>query len=71
MTSIGDKNIYSKPEQLNDLINIFINNKITHKEVGICIDTAHIYTGSAKIYTYNEAKKYIQSIKNKKFFCFI
>ncbi len=67
MTSIGDKNIYSKPEQLNELINIFINNKITHKEVGICIDTAHIYTGSAKIYTYNEAKKYIQSIKNKKY----
>ena len=67
MTAIGDKNIYATPNQLNDLINTLKKNNITNKQVVICIDTAHVYTGGANIYTYNDAKNYIESIKDKKY----
>jgi endonuclease IV len=58
---------YESPSKLNVLISKLIDAKITPKQCGIVIDTAHIYTGKQKIRTYQEGVKYLDAIKNKKY----
>ena len=71
MIAIGTNNIYSESEQLNELINVLKTNGVSSDQIGICIDTAHIYTGGAKIYSYNDAKKYMDNIHDKNYITLI
>ena len=55
---------YETPEKINALITELKFHKITTMDVGICIDTAHIFVNKAvKIRKYDDAKKYIKKIK--------
>lgn len=55
---------YETPEKINALISELKSHKITTGDVGICIDTAHIFVNKAvKIREYNDAKKYLNKIK--------
>jgi endonuclease IV len=54
---------YESPEKINRLILQLQKKGMTYDKVCICIDTAHIYAGKAKIKTYEEGKHYLNSIK--------
>ena len=55
---------YESPDKINNLIDELKEAKLTTAEIGICIDTAHIYAGKAKIKTYHDTKKYIKKLNN-------
>lgn len=56
---------YETPEKINALIAELKNHKITSRDIGICIDTAHIFVNHTEvdIRLYIDAKKYIKKIK--------
>ena len=59
---------YETPEKINALITEIKINKITTKNIGICIDTAHIFVNkNVKIRKYEDAKKYLNKIKYPSF----
>jgi endonuclease IV len=62
---------YESPEKINRLIDYLIAEGLTHSNVGICIDTAHIYAGNAEIYTYKQGIKYVNSLKYPEWICLI
>jgi endonuclease IV len=51
---------YESPEKINRLIAGMIDRKI--RNVGICIDTAHIYASGADINSYDSATKYLNAL---------
>jgi endonuclease IV len=54
---------YESPDKINRLIEALMSENLTSASVGICIDTAHIYAGSANIQTYDEGVKYCKDLK--------
>jgi endonuclease IV len=55
---------YESPEKINILIEKLIAHNVSPNDVGICIDTAHIYASQANIVSYEDGKRYLQSIVN-------
>lgn len=55
---------YENPKKINRLIKNLKKLKLTHREVGICIDTAHIYASQAQIRKYDETLKYLSELNN-------
>jgi len=62
------KHSYETPEKINNLIDTMKLHAITYRDVGICIDTAHIFVNKkVNIREYDPAKKYLNKIKNPGF----
>lgn len=57
---------YETPEKIINLIEMLKEHKITHRDVGIVLDTAHIYVGYAPIREYEEAKIYLNKFNEYK-----
>jgi len=56
---------YETPEKINALITELKFHKITTMDVGICIDTSHIFVNKeVKIRKYDDATKYLKKIKS-------
>jgi endonuclease IV len=53
---------YETPKKIMDLVAEMVSLGITPADVGICIDTAHIAAGRARIRTYAEAVAYLAAI---------
>mgnify|MGYP001001594340 CR=1 FL=1 len=62
---------YESPDKINNLILELKSRGLTHKSVGICIDTAHIYAGKAKIRTYKDSMLYLKSLDYPEWICLI
>lgn len=62
---------YESPEKINRLIELLIKDGMTSSNVGICIDTAHIYAGKANIQTYKNGINYLKKLKYPKWFCLL
>jgi endonuclease IV len=62
---------YESPKKINRLIDALKLTGLTSADVGICIDTAHIYAGKANIHTYDEGVKYCNDIKYPEWICLI
>jgi endonuclease IV len=62
---------YESPEKINRLIDALKSEGLTFANVGICIDTAHIYAGKANIHTYEEGVKYCRDIKYPEWICLL
>ena len=56
---------WESPEKITHLCLEMEKNGITPNMVGVCIDTAHIYAGGAKISTREEAQQYIKKLPIK------
>lgn len=54
---------YESPTKINRLIDALIAEGLTSDNIGICIDTAHIYAGKAVIYTYEDGVKYCSDLQ--------
>lgn len=54
---------YESPEKINRLIDALKAEGLTHSNIGICIDTAHIYAGKADIHSYEAGVKYCEDLK--------
>lgn len=54
---------YESPEKLIALVDEFKKAGIKHKQVGICIDTAHISSGQADIKTKKAAQAYVEKLE--------
>lgn len=60
-----DKNkSYETPEKINNLTQEIVERGF-EPEIGICIDTAHVFTGGGKIRTYEEAKQFIDALNKR------
>lgn len=57
---------YESPEKILALIKELEEQKFTSDQVGICIDTAHIYAGKAQIQDYKSASEYLAKLDGKK-----
>ena len=53
---------YETPEKINNLTALLKSAGITSDQVGICVDTAHVYAGKAQISTYAEASSYLDKL---------
>lgn len=53
---------YESPEKINRLIEVLLDKKLSPKNVGICIDTAHIYAGQASIRSYADGLAYVNGL---------
>jgi endonuclease IV len=62
---------YETPEKINRLVRKLESVGLKHTEVGICIDTAHIYAGKAQITTYQEAENYCNLIEKPEWICLL
>lgn len=62
---------YESPEKINRLIETLRDDGMTPDQVGICIDTAHIYAGKAEIHTYDEGLKYVNDLKYPQWICLL
>jgi endonuclease IV len=62
---------YESPEKINRLIEALKAEGLTANNVGICIDTAHIYAGKADIHTYTAGVKYFEDLKYPQWICLI
>lgn len=62
---------YESPEKINRLIEALKEEGLTENNVGICIDTAHIYAGKAEINTYEEGVEYFKALKYPEWICLI
>lgn len=62
---------YESPEKINRLIEALKAEGLNSDNVGICIDTAHIYAGNANIHTYTEGVKYFEDLKYPQWICLI
>ncbi len=63
-----NKYTYATPEEINLLIEQLIKANITSKQVGICIDTAHISVDpNVNIVGYSSARIYLANIVNAKY----
>ena len=56
---------YETPEKISGLIKELKEVKLGPNEIGICIDSAHIYASQAQIRNYNDAKKYIDALEDE------
>lgn len=56
---------YENPDKINRLIEELKKLNLTPKEVGICIDTAHIYASQAQIKNYDETLNYLSELDHK------
>jgi endonuclease IV len=54
---------YESPEKIDRLIEALKEDDIDESQVGICIDTAHIYAGKADIHTYAQGIEYLKKLK--------
>jgi endonuclease IV len=54
---------YETPEKINRLVKLLENESISPTDVGICIDTAHIYASNATIFTYEQVITYCNKIE--------
>lgn len=61
-----DNTTYESPEKINRFIDNLKEHKISHRQVSICIDTAHIYSSGQKISTYKQATDYLSNLKYPK-----
>lgn len=59
-----EKKSYETAEKINELERE-IKEHGFEPEVGICIDTAHVFTGGGKIRTYDEAKQFIDKLNKR------
>lgn len=56
---------YETPEKINKLTNELTSKNISDKQVGICIDTSHIFVNpDVKIRNYADAKQYLSKLTN-------
>jgi len=62
---------YESPEKINRLIEALKEEGLTADNVGICIDTAHIYAGKADIHTYTAGVKYCEDLEYPQWICLI
>lgn len=62
---------YESPAKINRLIKLLKFNKLKPTEVGICIDTAHIYAGNAQIMSYDDAVDYCNAIEYPEWICLL
>lgn len=60
-----DTKSFENPTKINNLIDELKDMGLTFNEIGICVDTAHIYASKAQIKTYYDAKKYIEDLNNE------
>lgn len=58
-----DKLAYTDPEDIIELIEELKKLDITSDQVGICIDTAHIYITGAEIKKYDDADNYLNKLE--------
>lgn len=56
---------YESVDKINNLIHELEERKISESEAKICPDTAHIYAGRADIFSYENAKKYLEKLEPK------
>jgi endonuclease IV len=61
-----DTKSYESPEKINRLIEALKTEGLSDDNVGICIDTAHIYAGKAVIHTYKDGVNYCNDLKYPK-----
>lgn len=54
---------YESPEKINRLIETLRKDGMSESQVGICIDTAHIYAGKADIHTHTQGVEYFKKLK--------
>lgn len=62
---------YETPEKINRLIEYLKSYNLSHVNVGICIDTAHIYAGGVQITSYKDAVIYCNKIKYPEWICLL
>ncbi len=56
---------YETPEKINKLTTQLVKKNISDKQVGICIDTSHIFVNpDVKIQKYTDAKQYLAKLTN-------
>lgn len=62
---------YESPAKINRLVDLLVSEGLTRANVGICIDTAHIYAGKAKIRTYAEGVAYCAALARPEWVCLL
>lgn len=62
---------YESPDKINRLINLLKMAGVEYSDVGICIDTAHIYAGGAEIKKYESSAEYCNRIEYPEWICLI